>query len=338
MDNKIEQIRRLLDKYYQGTVRTNSLGGFVIVCPFHTDHSPSCNIYPSGVFLCWSCMNDGGKSPWEGFKLLGVPESEIRRVWGTQADQDDETATHTKIPSLDAMLEKEEGTTEETHGIETEEAWPEGWGFRGVGAAFFQDPWMQELFSPKLVRLWVKRQDKIMLERWPRLSLRLAGSDQGDLYLRLSNRQKIKVRNPGGLSLKNPKLMPFGLRSWQIKKVKGLILVEGPYDALRVRDNLRKLRIGEEWEVVALLGTSQWGAFRSVFEKRLLHQMSGKQVVLMFDMDAAGKSLTSFAKEQLQQIYMLNKKQIRVRDYDAGDPGDFGLDKGFEEWFLATTK
>jgi hypothetical protein len=211
--------------------------------------------------------------------------------------------------------------------VTARESWPIGWAFRDLDDATFQDGWFVDRFEPT----------KVMLkkERLPRLALKLGGSDalrkrsiMHEVYLRTSTAVKPKAANSKGLTLNIA--VPtyadlFGLiNSKCMRGCKGLFLVEGPYDALRLLQHLNSKEIGGGFEVVAILGTPQWA---NVMERipQALGERSKTPVILAFDNDGAGKKLTDTALWNLQMRF--SKRKIIQLEYPETikDPGDLSF-------------
>jgi len=288
--------------------------GWLICCPKHDDGKASCNVFSdTGVFFCFIC---GKFSPDEGLRLLGVPANEINEVLDGEQSL--------SVSSLERLDHEEDPKAKEAKfGVITERDWFPEWNFRDVRGALLTDSSKKifKLFRPTFCRLWNKgRRQTFMRERYPRIAFH---SPSGRIFLRLSSKQKIKVKNDDGLTRKNA--VPFGLAGFTIPAdAKAILLVEGPYDWLRTYQNLVDLGLEREVVPIALLGVSQWNAFLKVLEMRLMSSLETKTIILAFDNDEAGKLLTAKALEDLQKKLLLPKSQVRVLSYQEHDPGDTG--------------
>jgi hypothetical protein len=340
MSDKRAIVEKLLSKHYSrgGLQRTSD--GWLIRCPWHSpDRNPSCNVYFSGVFHCWRCKT---KTPLEGFMAIGVPEAEAKEHFGNE----DETVPDKpqKLPSLDdmdteAVPEKEEEVFE----VVSDELWPQRWAFRDLTAAVFQPEHpIFDMVNPRLVKLARKTHDgKRKLEGLPRLALSFPSNHDIKLYLRLSSTQDRKVINGVGVGSKfDPDSIPFGLTGWKLPDTcKALVLVEGPYDWLRLKFNIWQLGLWDVVEAGALLGTNQWDSFLTKFKLHLSQQImvNGRMIVTAFDNDAAGAECTEQALKDLieRRDVLMPENKVKVFNYfPVHDPGDLGLEgarTGFEE-------
>lgn len=328
-------IQALLDRFYHGPVKRTDQA-FVICCPWHADSSPSCNIFSkSGVFFCWRCHfgKNKGVSPTEGFSALGVPINELER-YKQQAE----------LTAIEFQLQPLWGHQEEidipTTSLEVRdqvicfEPWPRFWGFRDVHSSTMEDPRVQSRFNPRLVSL----NTKLGPERLPRLSLNLANSEgsPSEVFLRLSSEQQPKAVNAKGMNLRRPDLLPLGFDPKLLHATASwpdyLILVEGPYDALKTYEHLILLGMTDRVEVGAILGTGQWGhAWREKFLVSYLPRMKGT-LVLGFDADEAGFNLTRQVILDLKMY--IPKERLKIFHWRgrAKDPGDLSLSEFKEAW------
>lgn len=330
-------IQQLLERFYQGPLKKTDQA-FVIRCPWHSDSDPSCNIYSkSGVFFCWNCHfgKNKGVGPVEGFKALGVPESELARY-----QHEGELETFEFKPQK-FFLEELEKTFElpveavDEQQLLSREPWPQYWGWREIRSSTLESLQVQARFNPELCCL----STKVGPERLPRIGLTLANTRGGpnQVFLRLSSEQVPKAVNAKGLNLKREDLMPLGFpsalrssASWP----EALILVEGPYDALRTYQHLQDLELGGKVEVGAILGTGQWGhAWRQKFLVDYLPRFQGT-LVLAFDADVAGFDVTKQVIADLGLYLPKDKLKILYwgSETRAKDPGDLSLAEFTHAW------
>jgi len=308
---------------YAGEVVATSLG-FNICCLWHDDNSPSATVfYDTGIFSCFSC---GVKRPLVAvLERLKVPPSQIKRF---EIDPEEEKAPLKRLSEITELeIEKEH-----TVGVLTEEPWPEKWAYRAIRPSTITTA-LKDLFDPSLVRLWIKGKDgKTHQERFSRLGLKVG---KRQVFLRLSSEQEVRIYNSQGLSQKDSQQPVFGMKDFKVpKNVAGVILVEGPYDLLRTTQNLIDLKIEKSFLVLALLGSSQWGAFLTKFELRLMHQLGNTPIILAFDNDKAGYDLTKRVQRDCKEKLLLSRNQVMVLEYGAAyipnkppiegikDPGD----------------
>jgi hypothetical protein len=312
--DKSDVVFDLLQKYARNGIVEAKRRGWNVLCPFHHDSKPSCLVFPTGVFTCYPCRR--AWSPMEAFRKLGVPEHVVAEHWGRNAQTNVE---HLRpLPTLEELAAEPE-TSEPRVGVHQREPWPTGWTFRGLEDTFLRGP--AAPYEPTLVRLWHLRNKQREVERFPRLALKVY--PEHEVYLRLSSQQPEKVYNSSGLDMKDPAVLPFGLTSWRLTpEFKAIIVVEGPYDAMRTKQNLSNM--GSPWYettyVTALLGVGQWKAFREKFELWLLPQFRTQRLILAFDNDEPGEQLTAEALVDLDRSLMF--RNVSVMNYDAHDPGD----------------
>lgn len=333
-------IEVLLDRFYAGPIKRTDQA-FVIRCPWHSDANPSCNIFSkSGVFFCWRCHfgKNKGVSALEGFKALGVPDSELEKV----KQQEELRALEFKPQTI--FFEESQDQLGETPNPSTtleiqdqvilREDWPKFWAFRQINYSTFEDPKFQERFTPSLVTL----STKLGPERLPRLSLSLANlrGNPSEVYLRLSSEQQPKAVNARGLDLTRSDLLPLGFPPSLLSSSAWpsfIILVEGPYDALRSYQHLAAMGLSTKVEVGAILGTGQWGhAWRDKFLLDYLQKFKGT-LVLAFDADEAGFQLTRQVIIDLSMYISKDRLKILNWKTPAKDPGDLSLE-GFKEAWL----
>lgn len=329
MQTSPQMIQMLLERFYHGPMqRTDE--AFLIRCPWHSDSNPSCNIFSkSGVFFCWSCHfgKNKGVGPIEGFKALGVPLSEIEKL-----SYEVEMTTYDFTPSslLSENLVLEDAPLSESEQVLTREPWPRFWAWRKINFTTLDMLQTQARFNPQLVTL----STKLGPERLPRLGLTLANVRGGasEVFLRLSSEQTPKAVNAKGLDLKRTDILPLGfpgaLRTSAIS-AKALMLVEGPYDAMRTYQHLVDLDLVGKVEVGAILGTGQWGhAWKHKFLVDYLPRFDGT-LVLAFDADEAGFSVTRQVLGDLSLYWPKDKTKVLYWGgvSKAKDPGDLSLDE-----------
>jgi hypothetical protein len=333
------KLRELLAKHCRGPVNAES-AGFQIRCPWHDDRNPSCMVfYGSGAFFCFICHGDKkkghrGVGPYRGFKALGMPDAEAKRLFLSQEEGGP------FVPLLSPSLPKPEVKKPKVDQVSSREPWPGRWGFRELTRETMASPWFRNRFDPT----------KVVLsgERLPRLALAVGGAEafkdtkaakytRHEVYLRLSSAVKKKAVNSTGLTLDTDRkghATLFGLVDNRLSKgSRGLILVEGPYDAMLLCQHIRRAEIGGSFDVAALLGTSQWPRVLDILKIRLLPEMEKKGIPLLlaFDNDSAGFKLTKTAITDLTDLNStcrLTDARLKMLSYPMSvkDPGEMPFD------------
>lgn len=335
------KLKELLFEVYQDVMKEDA-SSFVIRCPWHKpDNNPSCVIFfKTAIFYCPVCHGDKqkgkrGVSPYQGFRALGMPEAKAKKLF---LDRDSDALAErnldtTRLPSLDDPVDETilppKRVLEEK--VVSRSAWPEYWGFRDIEYETMIAPWFLERFDPTKVTL--KR------ERLPRLALAVGGAKQfkpknkvrHEVYLRLSSAVKPKAANSVGLSLdpdlKNSATL-FGLVNNRLSKdCRGIFLVEGPYDAIHLLQHIHNPEVGGGFEVVALLGTPQWGNCLKHLQILLMGR-TDIPIILAFDNDAAGFKLTHTAINDLRSVCYMSTSRLKTLGYPLSvkDPGDLTFD------------
>jgi hypothetical protein len=258
---------------------------------------------------------------------LGVPETELAKFHHEGELQTFEFKPQALfLESFEKTLlsESQEPETQ----VVTREAWPRFWGWREIRAKTLEALTVQARFNPELCT--------VGSERLPRIGLTLA-STQGapnQVFLRLSSEQMPKAVNAKGLDLKRPDIFPLGFAPALRRCIwpDYLMLVEGPYDALRSYQHLRDMGLEGKVEVGAILGTGQWGhAWKHKFLVEYLPRFQGT-LVLAFDKDEAGFDVT---RQVIGDLGMyLPKERLKVFYWNtrAKDPGDLPLAEFAHAW------
>lgn len=338
VQKKIEagKLRNLLLEVYHDVFKEDA-SGIKIRCPWHKpDNNPSCIVWwGSASFYCMICHGDKqkghrGMSPYHGFIALGMDEERARKIFLEPTSPSDIELNTSRLPSIDVIEEKPVKKIL-TDKVESRSDWPKYWGFRGLDYSTMIAPWFQDRFEPTKV--------KLRRERLPRLALNVGGAEKfrkkrtrHEVYLRVSSAVQPKAANSLGLSLdpdvKNSASL-FGLINNKISAgCRGLILTEGPYDALHLLQHIHRPEVGGGFEVVCLLGTPQWANCLRQIELHLLPQMNGIPFILAFDNDPAGVKLTRTAMRDLQALCYLSQSRIKKLDYPLTikDPGEMSLE------------
>jgi len=316
--------------------------GFLIRCPWHEDGNPSCNVFfNTGTFYCFVCHGgQKGVSAYKGFTKLGMSKDRARASFlsGLKPQVKIHIDPKLGLPSLDTIElvnnhMAKPSAVQRYDQVDEREPWPE-WNFRAIPKEVMAEKWFQDRFSPHLVML--------KKERHPRLALAIGGAEsfkntkaegylRSEVFLRIASSVKAKAINTMGLNLDPDVTDPLpatllGLRNNEVPKdCRGLILVEGPYDALRLLTHIHSLEFPfGHLEVVALLGTPQWPNCLKQLKSFILPQMGDAPIILAFDNDAAGIKLTELAIKELQEDCFLSVSRIKVLGYPLSikDPGD----------------
>lgn len=340
------EIHDLLAEFSSGDLLTTAKG-FKINCPWHDDLNPSCIVFfKNANFYCFVCHGDRpkgerGASAYTGFTALGMSKERARAIFlsGQRAKPQLRIDSNSRLPSLDSITLPEEykPITQHYEQVVSREPWPT-WDFRGIPYEVLAEKWFQDRFSPSLVML--------KKERHPRIALAIGGSEEfkntredgyqrDEVYLRLASVVKAKAINKFGLNLdpevKYPKHATlFGLvNNTLCEGCKGVILVEGPFDAMNLLKHIHA--IGGGYEVIALLGTPQWSNCVKQIKMFLIEQMEKKAIpiILAFDNDTAGVKLTKTAITELRLGYI---SSLKILGYPQlyKDPGDLPLDELIE--------
>jgi hypothetical protein len=296
-----------------------------------------------------------GIPPYKGFMALGMEESRAKAIFLGKGSASDcaPPLNFNRPPSLLDLTAAEETSLKASkqHRSREEkvikrEAWPRNWGFRNLDYTTLISPWFKKRFDPTKVIL--------KKERLPRIAFSIGGAEQykdvehpnylrHEVYLRISSAVKAKAINSVGLNLdiENNDPLPatlFGLVNNKLRKdCCGVILVEGPYDAMSCLQHIHQLKY--KFDVVALLGTPQWSNVLLQLKTFIIPQMTQNNIpfILAFDHDAAGFKLTRTAIKDLQSECYFPESRIKVLGYpmDTKDLGDIIDNSVFEESITA---
>lgn len=311
--------------------RKQNVNGAVImiVCPFHPDRNPSAMLnaaptdrFPLGFFACFGC---GKTAKWnELAQKLGLETIEDKDLKQDRTLDRDLEATRNTLLGVrreeigdDAV--DEDDFTPSNHGIDdlfkkfrielpvpfpAETCWRRvpGWLLKRIGAYMAFDP---------------QREDRVVV-----LPVRVEGVTVGGIkaWWKKEKRDTTSYKNLSGEWAKKEGLFPFdyALKVAKRKKVKTLVIVEGPRDALRL------LRYGIP--AIAVLGTQNWSK-----EKANLLIDTGMRIMICMDGDAAGEKARKTIKKDLKKhgnycVYNLFKLAQEL-GVDKLDPGE--MDKEY---------
>lgn len=226
-----------------------------MLCPYHQDHRPSCNInikkdrVALGTFHCWSC---GASGAWN--KL--ATKLKLAKLKGPEYEA---TPFDGLVPSLPEL--------EKTYLPPDTIPWKGSW--RGLSEQFLSQ------FNPRAIYDTIGETTRILFP------VTINGEIQGYTSVIIPGAPvHQKSLNKEGVWIKDS-LFPF-----DFLRGDRCALVEGVYDSLRL--------ISFNIPTLALLGVS-WDNRR----RALLVQKGIKKVLLCFDGDKAGRSITDTVKRTL---------------------------------------
>ena len=195
-------ILSLLDEYYPDQYRITDKA-VMVLCPWHEDTHPSCNIYlDTGTFFCWTCGKAKSAPFYEGMVALGVPPLELTNINVNTKEIIYKRIEDTHDPSI--VKDKwNEQILKITQKVKSRSTLPVEWsGFRDVDSSTLNHPWFYERIDPSFVFL-ADLQRATQISRLPRIGFRLGGRSSNclhEVYLRSSKLDSIKTINTIGLS------------------------------------------------------------------------------------------------------------------------------------------
>jgi 5S rRNA maturation endonuclease (ribonuclease M5) len=248
----------------------------LVVCPFHSDSSPSLSInlskpgFKVGTFNCWSCPASGS---WNKF----AEKTGLRKIkdWQNKEQTISEISADDEAHLMGFRSETDYATS---LGVDVITDWfpNKSWrGFSGkllarIGAKLAIDRVTNDpvLLCPVIVNKKKVGYVKALLEK-----------KQGRLAY-------VSSKGPW---TKNTALFPFDYVKAKIRKMGFVILVEGPRDALRL--------ITAGLPALAILGVQNFGD-----KKALILASLGIDIYVMPDNDEAGITLYKKAKESFKKL------------------------------------
>lgn len=278
---KLDHVKQELG-HYSGLKKQVGSGSHFVLCPYHSERTPSGRIFHSdstrspGFFRCYGC---GKKAPWdEVAPLLGLKPYK----WTKPVDQ------------YASIQKKEESKTERE--IEFSDL-QEGKVWRGIKTSF-----LVQVVGAQMCR--VVYDTGFKSQKMLFFPVMVKGRSRGYIRARLKkvDDKPSYLNAPGpwshdyGLFLYDQAVALMESRGWTT-----LVLVEGPRDALRL------LSMGIP--AIAILGTQSWSKRKS----QLVELTGAKTVVLCMDGDDAGL-------DAIRLIRPLLSTMVRTRFFDLTGP------------------
>ena len=263
---------------YTGTKKAGPNDSTFVLCPFHSERTPSLRIFHStnsrspGYGRCYGC---GVKSPWDELSVkLGLkpyrhfkPTQQFARpvVKPKELVYDDQNFEFKKLPpgkfwrdiSTDLLID--------------------------VGCKKISQYGEPFIFMPVIIR----------------------GEERGYIRARLRKKKdKPSYLNKPGKWSETQGLFPYdyAVNMMREKDYNSLVLVEGPRDALRL------LSLGIP--AIAILGTQSWSKRKS----NLIELSGAENVILCFDGDDAGLLAERKILPLLENLAMVHVFDLRKRD------------------------
>ena len=266
-----------------------------IVCPFHNDSNPSCNVHighkkPIGTYHCWSC---GAKGRWEYLaEKLGLSSGQFYHP---------DNPFRAKANAM-RMRKKEE---QEIRRNMFSGHMPEGC-----------SPWeygnFRELPEQYLISVGAKRfyDDNSSCYRIVFPVKNRIGSAIGSVARRLDNSSKIPwLNSPGQWALK----ALYPIQSLPINP-KGVVVVEGPYDALRL--NYHGI------PALSILGVQNWAPLKM----SIIDALGIKNIILCMDGDQAGRIAEIKILESTKNRFKRKRFRLPIEDPKV-DPGNMSEER-----------
>lgn len=286
-----------------------------ILCPYHSERTPSARVFHSSGFLkCYGCGASKKYNDWAvqaGLEPLGkfglpksgeVPATSDRRFIDSLFAADSKTGGNRDLDlvGLDSELSKRLGVYSSWRGFRREF-------LMRVGAklAYDRDTYQHFIWLPVIIR----------------------GRLKGHILAALkkpSDKSQPSYLNASGTWTRRHGLFPFDY-AIEVMTALGsstIYLVEGPRDALRL------LSLG--YPAVCILGTHSWTDVKS----RNLELSNVERVVVMMDGDDAGKAATQFIVSGMRKDEVVNRplseffKVKVVRLWNLPKEGEENYDPG----------
>lgn len=268
MDSKafiLSQLQRAGKK-----VKMTSSKNASIVCPFHDDHDPSCSVllvpraddhgvvYHPGTFNCYSCGASGG--------------------WKKLAER-------LKMDMMDSGDSKLEEMATALAGMRDDFPYrvyddpPYGKSWRELSAEFLAELDTRIMEDFKDTQIFDRPVKRLLFP------VKMQGTTVGFIKAHISTegidlKMSPKYKYSAGEGWIKRAMYPYDLKRLTnlIRKHNNtIILVEGPYDALRL--------ISRDFPATAILGTHSW----TPYKRWLLHVKGVERVILLLDGDTAGR-------------------------------------------------
>lgn len=280
-----------------------------ILCPFHRENSPSCNVnlsargVPVGYFYCWGC---NAKGPWNVLAdKIGLKKMNYKATGFSVVDNVgsvfDKVRQKTLTDNSSAGWSDLDPELDKVSFTEVDSDW------RGI---------KRDLLVALGCKMFIDRKRNI------RICLPVVVNDEtvGLVYgttVKYDPSLKIAsyINSPGNWT-KNKALLglDYAKTLKMFKRHKFLILVEGPRDAL--------VLLQRGIPAVAVLGNN-WGEKKS----DILAELELNHIFLLFDNDSVGRKLGRAAKESLSKHMPVTKFKLPHKE-DTGkkiDPASMSL-------------
>lgn len=281
----LEAITKYGGKQKQGTTYK------LVLCPFHEEDHPSLSINISkpglavGTYHCWSCDASGG---WNKFaNKVGLPQvkkwqrANERQVYGlTEEEEHDLLGSTMSYKELETKLS-----------CDVIRDWKDDKAWRGFSGRLLRK------LDCKLVT--DKRTDEIMLLFPVHVNTELVGGIKA--ILEKTNKSQLAYITSKGSWVKDKGLFPFDYVSKLInrRKLRFVVLVEGPRDALRL--------ISVGIPAIAILGANNFSRKKAI---SLLSIGDLEFVFSMPDNDEGGDKCHSVIKEAFKGLCSVKRIKL----------------------------
>ena len=299
--NRQELVVSELGRIYRGSMREGR-DNVVILCPFHTDNSPSCSVninpgarVPVGVYHCWSC---GASGTW----------NKLAAKLGLAGFEDLDEVQETYMPRINVNLLSADTMTMEDlaqefgGGILYPFANNDEW--RGIRGSV-----MNFIGARKMLAQGEGQTSAL-------LPVAVNGVLRGGIKASYGGNEKKKYLYNGGSWIADYGLFPFDTVKDMLRSNANLVLVEGPRDALRL--------IANDIPAIAILGANAWTE-----EKRDRIIAMARGLVICMDGDDAGVRASNKVSRDLRRIgipYKVMKlKTLSDRTGSKVDPGNMPM-------------
>ena len=289
-DFVIDQLERAVSKT---KIKTNDIE---ILCPFHPDSSPSCSVHisghkrPIGTFHCWSC---GAKGPWSRLAdRLGLESGETYHP-------EDPFGSKWRASQRRARGEEEiQRSLFRGHLPAGSKPWEHG-PFRELPEKFLTKIGAMRVYDDRsdCYRIVFPIKNKI-------------GTAIGSAARRLDKEKLYPwINSPGPWARKT--LYPIELLPKQFDAV---VLVEGPYDALRL--NYHGI------PALSILGTQNWTEEKvSILQSRAV-----KRIIICMDGDRSGRKAEAEIFNNTEGKF--KRKRFRLPyENPPVDPGNMSMER-----------
>lgn len=292
MKDAYEIVHESLAQYHgQKKVAGDSL---MICCPFHDDRTPSLGVYmvsgmdiPLGYFNCLGCGKHGH---WNVLaEQCGFPTfKQFQVVEGSAAEflnkikKDESKVLGEPATSLRQLVK--------SMGKPSYFPWDEYTGWRGFPGSF-----ISKIDGYSMVDSWKGNADMVLF-----FPVQIRGRYYGGVRAQIKKRSgRTSYVNTSGDWTKDYGLFPydFTMKLMKKRKLKFVVLVEGPRDALRLLIN--------GIPALAVLGARNF----SKTKMRMLEKLGLDVLYVMPDNDAGGKEL----KNNIKECFAENNSEIPIK-------------------------